>query len=114
MMTFSGFFRILPFHDYAARRSAHLHTAKIRDAMLALLQAQAELSIQRVVQRVRFAVDLEALWYLRQDMLATLSAINGELIARHQMESINSLFRGRLPVAMVPRTHQRFSSRPVP
>ena len=78
--------------------------------MLSLLQAQADLSIQRVAQRILFAEDLEALWYLRQDMLTTLSATNGEVIARGQMASINSLFRGRLPVTMGPRTHQRFST----
>lgn len=114
MMKFSGLFRIFPLHGAVTRRSAHLHTAKIRDAMLSLLQAQTEVSVQRVVQRVRFAEDLEALWYLRQDVLATLSAINGEMIARRQMEAINRQFRGRLPVTMVPRIHQRFSSRPVP
>ena len=83
--------------------------------MLSLLQAPADLSIQRVVQRIHFAEDLEALWYLRQDMLATLSATSGEAIARGQMEAINNLFRGRLPVTMDPRTHQQhFNARPMP
>lgn len=74
--------------------------------MLSLLDARAGKSVERVVQRVRFADDLEALWYLRQDVLTTLAEIDGEPAARRQMRRINSLFKGGLPQTMGPRVHR--------
>lgn len=78
---------------------------QIRTEMLTLLQVHGGHAIQRVAQRVRFAGDLEALWYLRQDVLAALSAIDGEVVARKQMSHINRLFKGGLPGTMGPRPH---------
>lgn len=78
---------------------------QVRTAMLSLLQVHGGHTMQRVAQRVRFAGDLEALWYLRQDVLTALSAVDGEVAARRQMHQINRLFKGGLPGAMGPRTH---------
>ncbi len=78
--------------------------------MLSLLQVHSGHVVQRIAQRVRFADDLEALWYLRQDLLMALSAVDGEAAAQHQLTQINSLFKGRLPHTMGPRAHQRFSA----
>ncbi|WP_256856750.1 hypothetical protein [Variovorax sp. KK3] len=83
---------------------------QIRNAMLTLLQSHGGHSTQRVAQRVRFAGDMEALWYLRQDVLTALSAVDGEAAARKQMRDINRLFKGGLPGAMVPRAHQRITT----
>jgi hypothetical protein len=52
---------------------------------------------------------VEALWYLRQDVMVALSAIDGEAAARRQMKAINSMFKGGLPGSMGPRAHQRFT-----
>ncbi len=41
--------------------------------MLSVLQGHGGHSVQRVGQRVRFAADVEALWYLRQDVMMALS-----------------------------------------
>lgn len=76
--------------------------------MLALLQVHGGHPVQRLTQRVLFAGDVEALWYLRQDLLTVLSELDGELAARHQMKKINSLFKGGVPDSMGPRVHQRF------
>ena len=70
---------------------------QIRTAMLSLLQNNAGHAAQRVAQRVRFAGDLEALWYLRQDVLTAMSAVDGEATARRHMRQINRLFKGGLP-----------------
>ena len=78
--------------------------------MLSLLQVHGGKATARITQRVHFADDIESLWYLRQDLLLTLSALNGEAAARRQLREINSLFKGRLPETMVPRDHQRFSA----
>ncbi len=82
---------------------------QIRAAMLSLLEVHAGHVIQRLAQRVRFADDLEALWYLRQDLLMALAEVDGERAAQRQMKQINRLFRGGLPQTMVPRPHHRFT-----
>lgn len=78
--------------------------------MLALIQPHDTPPCRRVVHRVRFADELEALWYLRQDMLLALVEAIGESTARREMARINRLFKGYLPPTMVPRVHQRFSA----
>jgi len=107
MVSLSRFFRFLSLPGLGLRRSADRQMGQIRHAMLLLLQVHGGHSIQRVAQRVRFAGDLEALWYLRQDVLTALSAVDGEVAARCQMRQINRLFKGGLPGTMGPRTHQR-------
>lgn len=83
---------------------------RIRTAMLALLHHHSSHSAQRVAQRVRFAGDMEALWYLRQDVLMALSATDGEAAARRHMRQINRMFKGGLPGALVPRPHHRITT----
>ncbi len=109
-MALQSFFRLLSFPALGLRRSADRQMGQIRSAMLSLLQGHGGHSAQRVAQRVRFAGDLEALWYLRQDVLTALSAVDGEAAARRQMREINRLFKGGLPGAMVPRPHHRITT----
>lgn len=78
--------------------------------MLASLDASGGHAVQRLAQRVRFADDLEALWYLRQDVLMALAAIDGEMVAQQRMRQINHLFRRGLPQTMGPRPHHRFTA----
>jgi hypothetical protein len=108
MVSPSSFFRLLCFPGIGRSRSADRKTAKIRTAMLTLLQVHTGSNVQRLMQRVRFAEDVEALWYLRQDLLVALSEVDGELKARRQVNQINGMFKGGLPNTMGPRTHQRF------
>jgi hypothetical protein len=110
MVLFRRIFRLLNVPSFGSRQAAESQLGRIRTAMLSVLQAHGGHSIQRVSQRVRFAVDVEALWYLRQDVMTALSAIDGESAARRQMKSINSMFKGGLPGSMGPRTHQRFTN----
>lgn len=110
MVFFSRFFRFLSLPGFGSRRSAERQMGQIRTAMLSLLQVHGGHSVQRVAQRVRFAGDLEALWYLRQDVLTALSAVDGEVAARRQMRQINRLFKGGLPNTMGPRTHHRITT----
>jgi hypothetical protein len=110
MVSLSSFFRFLSLPGLGLRRSADRQMGQIRTAMLSLLQVHGGHSVQRVAQRVRFAGDLETLWYLRQDVLTALSAIDGEAAARRQMRQINRLFKGGLPGAMGPRPHHRITT----
>jgi hypothetical protein len=45
---------------------------------------------------VRYANDVQALWYLRGDLMATLSAMQGEVQAREQILKLTACSR---PVA---------------
>ncbi|MGJ7615409.1 MULTISPECIES: hypothetical protein [unclassified Variovorax] len=101
--------RLLNVPGFGSRRAAESQLGRIRTAMLSVLQGHGGNSVQRVSQRVRFAADVESLWYLRQDVMIALSAIDGETAARHQMKTINSMFKGGLPGSMGPRAHQRFT-----
>ena len=105
MVTSSVFVRFLTFPIFRLRRSADRQLGRIREAMLNLLHIHGGHSAQRVAQRVRFASDLETLWYLRQDVLTAISELDGEQAARVQMRNINRLFKGCLPGGLGPRAH---------
>ena len=105
-MSPSSLLRLLSFPSLSFRRSTDRQLVQIRTSMLSLLEARPGNTVHRVAQRVRFADDLEALWYLRQDVLTSLAEIDGEPSARRQMRRINSLFKGGLPQTMGPRVHR--------
>lgn len=87
-------------------REAKLQRA--RNALLALVEPHSTDSFRRVAQRLRYAADMESLWYLRQDVLCALSEVGGEAQARQQVRQVNALFEGALPAAMVARRAHRF------
>ncbi|RYF75433.1 MAG: hypothetical protein EOO22_04785 [Comamonadaceae bacterium] len=91
-------------------RSTSRQTSQIRHAMLHLLQSHGGHVVQRVAQRVRFADDLETLWYLRQDVLLVLADADDARKTRREMRAISRLFKGWLPETMGPRTHHRFTA----
>ena len=109
-MLFRRILRLLNVPGFGSRQVAESQLGRIRTAMLSALQGRGGHSIQRVSQRVRFAADMEALWYLRQDVMVALSDIDGQSAARRQMKAINSMFKGGLPGSMGPRAHQRFTN----
>jgi hypothetical protein len=104
----STFFRLLSLPGVVLRRTNRQMDAA-RAALLALLDGHTSPTIQRIEQRVRFAQDLEALWYLRQDIVVALAEFDGETAARARITAINGLFKGKLPTALGPRTHQSFT-----
>jgi hypothetical protein len=81
-------------------------TEDIREAMLALLGEAGTKQFANVTRRVRYANDLQALWYLRGDVLAALAATQGESAARHKVQRVSEMFHGLLPGSL--------SSRPSP
>ena len=109
-MTLRRIFRFLSLPGLGVRSMADRRISHIRGAMLSLLKGHSGNEIRRVEQRVQFADNLEALWYLRQDLVATLTAVGDEAVARRQILRINNLFKGWLPSTMVARTHHRFTA----
>ena len=72
-------------------------TEDIREAMLALLGEAGGKQFATATRRVRYASDLQALWYLRGDLLAALAAVHGEAAARKKVQQITRMFDGLLP-----------------
>jgi hypothetical protein len=70
---------------------------EVRKAMLASLAGLAGSEVARMSMRLRYAGDIEALWYLRSDLLGILAALRGESGAREVFDQLTLLFHGRLP-----------------
>lgn len=81
-------------------------TEDIREAMLALLGDAGAKRFPQVTRRIRYANDIQALWYLRGDLMAALAATQGESGAREKIQRITNMFHGLLPGSL--------SSRPSP
>lgn len=81
-------------------------TEDIREAMLGLLGEAGTKRFPQVTRRIRYAHDVQALWYLRGDLMAALAATQGESTAREKIQRITDLFHGLLPGSL--------SSRPSP
>ena len=109
MFSSSNFLRFFS-QLFGLGRSSERQMRDIRSSMLLLVQMHADPSFHRIAHRVCFAGDLEALWYLRQDVLAALSKVEGEVMARRKMQPINSMFKGALPGTLSPRAHHSITT----
>lgn len=69
----------------------------IREQMLEMLGESGQKSFPHVARRIRYAGDIQALWYLRGDLMAALAAQHGESLARQKLASISEQFQGLLP-----------------
>jgi hypothetical protein len=69
----------------------------IREEMLAMLGESAPKQFPALVRRVRYATDIQALWYLRGDLMAALATMRGERAAREQVIALTQMFKGLLP-----------------
>jgi hypothetical protein len=74
-------------------------TEAIRYAMLQVMGDDAAADFPAVVRRVRYADDIQGLWFLRSDLMGALSRMYGEHKARDVMEAINEMFEGFIPDA---------------
>ena len=72
-------------------------TEDIREAMLSLLGEGGTKQFANVTRRIRYANDVQGLWYLRGDLMAALAAGHGEATAREQVQKITRMFSGLLP-----------------
>jgi len=69
----------------------------IRQAMLDCMGEFGEKHYPQITRRIRYAGDIQALWYLRGDLMAVLSATGGELAARDRIRDLTTMFEGMLP-----------------
>ncbi len=72
-------------------------TEDIREAMLATLGDAGGKHFPQITRRIRYANDIQGLWYLRGDLMAALAAMHGEVQARQQISTLSTMFQGLLP-----------------
>jgi hypothetical protein len=72
----------------------------VRETMLDLLGDAGPKQFAPLVRRIRYAGDIQALWYLRGDLMAALAAMHGERAAREQIASVTGMFKGLLPAGL--------------
>ena len=72
----------------------------IRELMLHELGEYGERKFPAIARRVRYAPDVQGLWYARSDVMAILSNIYGETVAREKIEQISQRFSGLLPKSL--------------
>lgn len=72
-------------------------TEEIREAMLHVLGEAGQKHYPNVARRLRYANDVQALWYLRGDLMGALAALHSESVAREKIATITGQFHGLLP-----------------
>ena len=75
-------------------------TEVIRELMLQELGDYGEKKFPAVARRVRYASDVQGLWYARSDVMAILANTHGETIAREKIAKISGRFDGLLPKSL--------------
>jgi hypothetical protein len=69
----------------------------IRQAMLDLTALDTSDRGVFLARRIRYASDLQALWFMRGELMALLSRTHGEAAALQKVDSLSSLFADLLP-----------------
>jgi hypothetical protein len=87
--------------------SAKDRIAAIRQTMLDhLADVPPSHPISKMRARIPYAPDLQALWYLRADIMTLLAESLGESVATQRMVAITRLFDGLLPAAQKSRPNR--------
>jgi hypothetical protein len=89
-----------------AQRSSRDLDEAVGDIQEAMVQALGDAGMKRfphVTRRIQYAPDLQALWYLRGDLMAALASLHGEARARASIQAISDRFQGLLPKALATR-----------
>lgn len=76
--------------DSAAR------TEHIRQRMLDMVELDGSERADKLARRIRYA-DLEALWFMRGELMGLLARTHGEVAARERLEGLSGMFEDMLP-----------------
>jgi hypothetical protein len=74
---------------------------QIRQRMIEALLAEATAGSGQLATQINGALDVDALWYQRTNLMQALSRIRGEEYARSVLAEITELFEGLLPAGML-------------
>ncbi len=92
----SSFMALLGSADVTSSRLEG-RTEEIRQFILDELGEFGEKHYPHITRHVRYARDVQGLWYTRANVMAVLGAMHGETIAREKVGRITNKFDGLLP-----------------
>jgi hypothetical protein len=69
----------------------------IRAQMQQLAESVAGERSEQVMRRIRYASDVEALWFIRSELMALLAGSRGEAAALEAIDAISDMFENLLP-----------------
>ena len=81
-------------------QALNARTEVIREMMLNELGDYGEKKFPAITRRIRYAPDVQGLWYARSDVMAILANTHGETIAREKIANISLRFNGLLPKSL--------------
>ena len=81
-------------------QALNARTEVIREMMLLELGDYGEKKFPAITRRIRYAPDVQGLWYARSDVMAILANTHGEAIAREKIAKISGRFNGLLPKSL--------------
>lgn len=86
----------------SAKMSENIVT--VRAAMLNTLGDDGLIMHANIHRKIRYATDIDGLWYCRSELMAVLAETYGEVIARETMASITAMFVGLMPEGLLARS----------
>jgi hypothetical protein len=72
----------------------------IRALMLTLAATEDSERATGLTRRIRYAMDLQALWFMRGELMGLLARSQGESAAREHVEQLSDHFEDRLPAGL--------------
>lgn len=76
----------------------HVSIEDIRKRMLQLAShGDGGRQAEQVVRRIRYASDVEALYFIRSELMALLATIHGEEVALDAIDAVSEMFEDLLP-----------------
>lgn len=72
-------------------------TERFRTLLVELVRGVATDRAVRLARRLKVAGDLQALWFMRSEVMALLAPVHGEAEAMHRLELISASVRESLP-----------------
>jgi hypothetical protein len=70
---------------------------EIREAMLVLVEQENGDRSAGLARRIRYATELQALWFMRGEIMQLLARTHGEQAAREKVDELSALFGDQLP-----------------
>jgi hypothetical protein len=82
---------------HASKAELFCRTEEIRSSMLDTLRHGSATLVPNLQNRIECAADIQALWFMRSDWMASIAVTQGETAARAHLIALNSRFSGLLP-----------------
>jgi hypothetical protein len=86
------------------REEARERMEEIRRTMTGLASSCGGRASAGLAMRIHYAMDVQALWFMRSELMGMLAMSRGEVPAREAIEDLGRMFNGLLPDGLRPRT----------